>query len=220
MTSVNIIIMAAGPSAPPADLALDDAVVVICADGGCRLARLLGLLPALVVGDLDSLEEEERRWIAANRIPVQQHPATKDKSDLHLALLEALERKPLEIIILGGLGGRPDHMLCNLGLLELCRQAGVRARFSGPQIDLFLARPNEIIRAPRGTIVSLLPMSDVVEGVTLRGMRYPLEDATLRRGDSTGLSNVMEENEAGISLGGGSLLVVVNRGKEEVGTNF
>lgn len=195
---------------------LDGAPLVVAADGGALKAEQLGLQPQLVVGDADSLDETDITRLRAAGAEVIVHPRAKDESDTELALREAVRRGATTVVILGALGGlRFDHALANLMLLTLPGLAGlevlivdgattVRAMGVGGQDGMTLA-------GRVGDLVSLLPLSDAVEGVTTRGLAYPLDEATLRRGPSLGVSNVMGSNEASISTRVGTLAVIQTR---------
>ena len=98
----------------------DDVELIVAADGGWDKAAALGLRPALLVGDADSLPEDRFAALAAQGVPIERSPAAKDESDAELALLAALRRGATHVTILGALGGgRFDHALANVGLLAL-----------------------------------------------------------------------------------------------------
>lgn len=65
--------------------------LVIAADGGLAHARVLGVNPQLLVGDLDSVEAADLR--RHESVPVESHPTDKDQLDLELALAAAWARK-------------------------------------------------------------------------------------------------------------------------------
>ena len=67
---------------------------IVCADAGARHARRLGLMPDLVVGDLDSIEADDRDWLVQNGVQVITYPHDKDQTDLELALQHALPENP------------------------------------------------------------------------------------------------------------------------------
>jgi len=87
--------------------------MVICADGGYRVAASLGVKPDLVIGDLDSLSESK---IEAG-IEVVRYGREKDFSDFELALKAAVDSKPEHVFVYGALGGRTDHQIINIVLL-------------------------------------------------------------------------------------------------------
>lgn len=137
------------------------------------------------------------------------HPAAKDKTDTELALDYAVARGAREVELFGALGGRLDHLLANVALLTHARNRGVVMRVVDGDTTAFLAAARTAIPARRGDLVSLLPVSASVSGVTTAGLRYPLRKATLRRGSSLGVSNVATSGVPTVRVGRGQLCVVV-----------
>lgn len=201
---------------------LGTADLVVAADGGARLARALGLVPHIVVGDADSLDDETTRWLGEHRAALLRHPAAKDETDLELALLYAAEAGAEEILVLGALGGRPDHLLANLQLLAHPRLVGRNVRLLGADCEAFLLRGGEQgrVRGRPGDTVSLLPLSGAAGGIHTAGLRWELRGETLRFGIARGVSNEMTAPQAHVRLEKGLLLVVhlvrpMPPGKEE-----
>ena len=98
-----------------------EASLVIAADSGLRHARGLGLTPDLIVGDFDSVAEDDLN--AFPTVPRQVHSPDKDQLDLELAIDEARERGVRRLAILGALGGRFDQSLAALLIAaRLCRK--------------------------------------------------------------------------------------------------
>jgi thiamine pyrophosphokinase len=185
----------------------------ICVDGGARHAMRLGIHPQLLIGDLDSLDKELRAWLVSGKTRCETHPAEKDFTDAHLAVEEALRMRPEEILLLGCLGGRLDHTLANVGLLLRCHRAGVRARLVDELNEVILISEETLrLQGQPGDLISLLPLSDYASGITVRGMKYPLENGTLKQGDSRGVSNEFAAGEATVSVSRGYLLVIKSRG--------
>lgn len=185
--------------------------LLICADGGLRAARRLGLRPDAAIGDFDSASRALLRWARNAGAEIVAHPAEKDKTDAELALDYAVARGAREVEVFGALGGRLDHLLANVGLLLNARARGVRLRLVDDATEAYLAGRRTALEARRGDLVSLLPLSGGVRGVTTRGLKYPLRRATLRGGSSLGVSNVVVSTPAAVAVGSGDLLVVVTR---------
>ena len=186
--------------------------LVLAADGGARLALAAGIGIHAVIGDLDSLSEEDQRALP-RETRIFRHPPEKDASDLELALDVAFSLAPREVIVLGAMGGRADHFLTNVGLLH--RGTGVPIRLVGSRAEIrLLDGGSATLDVPAGTIVSLVPLVPRVEGVTLRGFHYPLENEALHWGTSRGLSNVVDAPPARIEAGRGVLALVIVSGPE------
>jgi thiamine pyrophosphokinase len=168
----------------------------------------LGLAPQFVIGDLDSLDADSQAALQAQGVELRRYPRAKNETDLELALLAAAECGASSIDILGGLGGRWDHTLANVALLALPELRGRRSRLLADRQQLFLVRDTATIEGRVGDTVSLLPLTHAADGVTTRGLLYPLDDATLRYEQARGISNVLIEPPGGVSLRDGLLLVV------------
>lgn len=186
---------------------------IICADGGLHCLSEFNLLPHAVVGDLDSLDPEQHQMLDRYRIPVQQHPVDKDKTDLELCLELAAGWLAGEVSILGGLGGLLDHEVGNLlAVLGLARELGLRARLVDDQVEAHqLADSTLVLKEKTGWRASLLPLDGQVSGVTLSGFRYGLEGGTLHRHRTRALSNQIETERATIAVEAGTLLVILTR---------
>ena len=190
---------------------------VVAADGGLARARALGLSPAVLVGDMDSLAPSLADEAVAAGIEVLRSPVDKDESDTELAVLEAVRRGATRVTVLGAFGGpRLDHTLANLWLLAHPGLAGVTvvlldaaacaSLVTAPAPDGSPVRRR--LPGPLGATVSLLPLGGDVTGVTTAGLRYPLRDEPLRTGPARGLSNVRTGEDAAVTVRAGRLLVV------------
>ena len=181
--------------------------VIVAADGGTQRALAAGLTPAHVIGDLDSLPAKVRARLTAAGTVFHVHPPAKDETDLELALLWAAAQGADEIVVLGALGGRPDQALANLLLLALPALEGHTVLIRGGEWEIRLLRGGETLwlHGHPGEILSLLPLGGDAEGVTTRGLAYPLHDETLRCGPARGVSNVFAGEEVTVTLEEGML---------------
>ncbi len=188
--------------------------VVIAADGGSTLAARLGLVPDLVVGDLDSSDPALVQQLEAQGIPFERfRHESKVQTDTELAVLAALAWQPDTIIVLGAIGGRLDHSLANLLLLTHPQLAGRDVRVvDGRQVAL-LAKPGRLNELPAsaGDTVSLLPVGGDAEGVRTSDMLYPLKDETLLVGHGRGISNEVTGHTPGVYYTSGLLIVIIIR---------
>jgi thiamine pyrophosphokinase len=191
---------------------LDGADRVVAVDGGTAWLASVGRRPDLVVGDLDSADPATLARLAADGVPVDMHPAAKDASDTELALDGVVAAGADEVLILGALAGpRLDHQLANLMLLldpGLARVRDLRLVRGGTLVRALRGGATMAVEAPAGGLVTLLPVGGDAVGVRTVGLRYPLDGETLRIGRSRGLSNVVVEPPASVSLDRGSLLVI------------
>jgi thiamine pyrophosphokinase len=216
---VKVVIVADGAHAPADRRRLVDADLVIAADGGADWLATVGVPPHHIVGDLDSASADTLRQLADAGVPVEQHPTDKDASDLELSLAAAVAAGADEVVVLGGLGGDLDHLAANLLLLGSDLAAGPATSLVHDRTTArMLAGPAHLeLGAAAGSRVSLLAVGVPADGVTTRGLQWPLEDARLAPGSSRGLANVVLEAPAAITITGGQLLVIeIDSGTEGV----
>lgn len=210
---MRAIIIANGEMRNPEDaqtiIAADD--LLIAADGGAHHCRRLGLIPHLVVGDLDSLAPGERDRLEQAGTRFEIHPAHKDETDLELALRAAMREGARDVVIVAALGGRWDQTLANVLLLAHPDFAPLSLRLADGPVTLWMVRDRATVRGAPGDTLSLLPLAGDAEGVTLTGLEYPLNDGTLRFGTATGVSNVLTAPQATITVRRGVLLAVHTR---------
>ncbi|MDI3481971.1 MAG: thiamine pyrophosphokinae [Tepidanaerobacteraceae bacterium] len=181
---------------------------IICADSGVRHAFELGVVPDLVVGDMDSVAPEDLKKIKELGIDQETFPAEKDFTDTELALEIALQRGATEAVILAGIGDRPDHSLANILLMVNFKKRGLEVRLAGGNWEMFLIEGQVKISGKKGDLLSLIPLSEEVSGIETRRLYYPLKNETIPMGSSRGISNVFLENEAEVKIEKGLLLAV------------
>ncbi|MBA3530633.1 MAG: thiamine diphosphokinase [Ardenticatenales bacterium] len=187
--------------------------LLIAANGGTRHAWTLQVLPALLVGDRDSLPESLHRWLDDNKVPQYTHPREKDETDLELALHHALELGASSLLFVGATGGRMDHTLANLSLLAHVCAAGVQAEVVVGKEHLHLVYQLFQLHDAVGHTVSLLPWGGDAKGVTTQGFVWELHGETLGFGPARGISNVVREPLATVSVEEGMLLLCHQRGE-------
>ena len=194
-----------------AQAAIQPGDLVIAADGGAHHCQTIGISPAIVVGDLDSLNAGILEHLQASGTDIFRYPARKDYTDLELALQLAVERGVDVILVFGALGARWDQTLANLLLPASAAFRGVQIRLEdGPQ-EIILALSNQINRldGKPGDTVSLIPLGGDTEGITTQGLEYPLEDETLFFGSTRGISNVLLDENATVFIKKGLLLCII-----------
>lgn len=177
--------------------------LVIAADGGMACTKAAGFIPTIYVGDSDSGGKAEA---GMECIPL---PAEKDWTDLQAAYELAVSRGAKDIIFTGCTGGRQDHHLSAVQLLETAARQGVRARILDPWNCIeFLLPGTHCVWKQDYTYFSLIPVDRLLEHVTIRGAKYPLLDRTTRRGDSLTVSNEWVEDPATVSFTGGCCYLI------------
>lgn len=183
--------------------------LVIAADGGALHALAAGIVPDLVVGDMDSLGEEGARRLEERGAVLERHPARKDKMDGHLAVAAARERGATDLDLLCATGGRIDALFALPHLLLAAERGGMRATVVAGWGGMFVVENSSrtVVGGP-GESVSVFPVSGPARGVTLEGFEYPLGDATLEAGDTLGFHNELLGGEAEVCVREGVLLVI------------
>ncbi len=179
---------------------------VIAADGGLRALESLGLKPDLLIGDLDSLGT----YPLPKDVPLEKHPVEKDDTDTGIALAQGFAMGYRAFALYGCAGGRIDHLLANFQSMARYSKLGTDVRLVAPEYDAY-ALTNQTFTLPErksGTTVSVFCHGDKAEGVTLRGLYYPLEDYTLTCDHPLGVSNQHIEDVARISVKNGTLIVI------------
>ncbi len=190
--------------------------IVVCADGGALHARSLGLTPAVIIGDFDSLSPADVAAFEAAHVQIIRHPPEKDETDLELALHFCRELGATRLWILGGLGGRFDQSMANILLLTLPELQNMRIAFvDGAQTIRLLAPGEHKIAGASGDTLSLIPLLGAAEGITTRNLKYALAGETLEMGPARGISNVMLADCAEVALGAGQLLLVHTCGRAQ-----
>ena len=182
--------------------------LIIACDGGVRHLQKLGIEPVVIVGDMDSIEPSQPASYSAEGVKIIKYPANKDFTDTELALDYALNLKPTAIYIWGALGGRIDHALANVFLLRKGQKAGIKTYLIDEYCEAFVVDKEAAFVDAKGVTVSLFAFSSKVEGLSLSGFVYPLQDAVLTMGESLGVSNIINDVHAKISVRTGNLLVI------------
>lgn len=181
---------------------------IICADGGFQIAKKLGLKADLLIGDYDSMNQ-----------PIDQDviklPMEKDMTDSEAAIDLAVSRGASHITILGGLGGRFDHTMGNMGMLaKYCGKLEHMAFVDG-QNYVFMMEPG-CIKVPKNPyrFLGIISYGASAAGVTLSGVKYPLKEHFLTDETTLGVSNEITSKEAEISFSKGRLLIILSRDEQ------
>ena len=184
--------------------------LTIAADKGLEAFEKAGLKPDLLLGDMDSVREEILLCMQDDT-EIERLPAIKDDTDGVHALDVAIARGAKHITLLGALGGRMDHALANLMLLIRAHRAGAKAQILSERERIERVDHCMLLHGAKGDTISLLPLGKA-KGVTLSGFFYPLENRDLDSGYPLGISNVVTQDSACVSVREGDLLLFHNYG--------
>ena len=187
--------------------------MLIVVDGALEITHQLGLHPNYIVGDFDTVNQELLKHYNENIIV--RHPPEKDQTDTELAIDTALQARCDKLEFLGATGSRLDHSLANIFLLQGLLSKNITAVILNETNKLYLADTSFSMKrkAACGDYVSLLPLTETVEEVTLKGFKYPVQNLTFYREKTLGVSNEITEEEAIVEFKKGIFIVVESRDK-------
>lgn len=206
-----IIVM--GGVRPDVDLAAaleTEQVLVIAADSGAVHARSAGLAIDIAVGDFDSIPPALLNELEAAGVRVERHPVAKDATDLELAIDVAIREGADVITVVGGHGGRVDQSFANAFVIASPSYAHIsmHAILDSALVSVVHGGGGVTFIGAPGDFVTILPLHGDASGVRTEGLEYPLRGETLPAGTTRGVSNVLLDCEATVSLEGGTVLVV------------
>jgi len=187
--------------------------LLVVVDGALEVTHKLGIKPDFIVGDFDTVNQELLPFYGKDII--LRHPPEKDQTDTELAIETALHAGCDNLVFFGATGSRLDHSLGNIFLLESLLKQGIRAEILNENNRLYLRNQSFTLHRnnTRGEFLSLLPLSETVEEVTLTGFKYPVEKLTFYRERTLGISNEITEEEARVEFSEGTFIVVESRDK-------
>ncbi|VVB53574.1 Thiamin pyrophosphokinase, catalytic domain [uncultured archaeon] len=204
------VIVCAGDGVDPGFLRsfLQKGDVVYAVDGGADYALKAGIMPCCVIGDLDSVSPGALREFKSKGVRVLKKP-DQEKTDAECAVEKALSDGADEIVLVCALGGRIDHELANI---LLAASLTVPARIIDEKTEIQAIHSKATLEGEIGDTVTILPLTQAAEGITLKGFKYEMENGTLPFGSTKGVSNVLNKKKAVISVTDGVILVIKTKG--------
>lgn len=187
----------------------------IAVDGGLSYCPILGVEPDLILGDFDSMSDQEKEAVLAlkEQIPerIVELPTEKDDTDMLAALKYGLELRYRDFRIYAATGGRFDHTLANIQcLLYLKNHDATGYLVDGGGMILVLQNESVSFRKEMEGYLSLFSLGKEAKGVSIEGMKYELSDAVLTNDFPIGISNEFVGKEAKISVTDGELVCMVS----------
>ena len=176
----------------------DKSDFVICADGGYDKAKAAGVIPDVLLGDMDSVENSD--FDGEKNI----YPVEKDETDCEIAINKAFEMGADEIFLTCAFGGRQDHTLANLTTLLKYHNLSIKEM----DVSVFPCTKELLIDDKKDKTVSIIPFEN--SSVSLKGFKYKGEQLSFETGSSYGMSNIVTENSASIVVHSGKILVFIN----------
>lgn len=178
--------------------------VLLAADGGANHLARIGLRPAAVIGDLDSINTSTRAWLGEGAMIER---PDQDRTDLDKATEYAFKDRDVHgLTVLAAIGGRADHDLGNLGLLARLA-LGQRFIFEGDAHRTVATCSELKLESVPGETWSFWTYDPAIR-VTIDGVRWPIENASLDAGGRPSISNIAVAEQIRIEVEGGSVVVM------------
>ena len=175
--------------------------IVIAADGGYDILTEAQIIPDILLGDFDSIEN------VPEHKEIIKHPSEKDDTDTFLAYKLGFEKGYRNFVIFGGIGGRIDHTIANIRTLSDIAENGGRGFLIGNDAVLTVIKDKIAFPENSNGYISIFSnKKDTM--VTERGLKYTLENTPLSPSTTLGTSNEFIGERAQIFVNDGSLLVV------------
>lgn len=186
---------------------------VICADGGLEKAEKLNLKPNLILGDFDSVSYNVLEKYKKLNIETITFPIEKDYTDMELAIEYACNKGFKDVVLIGASGTRLDHTIANILLLEKYSLLEINIEIidNNNYISIISNNAHIKIHNKKGYFVSLVPVTETIEGLTLEGFKYPLNNVNVKRGSTLCISNEIIEDIGVVKLIKGSAFVFISK---------
>lgn len=187
----------------------------IAADGGLDLMQALNIIPDLIIGDMDSLQSDDMlESFAQNKtVQIKRLPVEKDDTDMFAAIREGLKSGCDYFELYGALGGRIDHTLANIQCLLFLLNNGAYGVLYGKGQRIELIRNSRICFSKnmhrKNRRISVFAIGKDACGVTEAGLKYALDNATVKTDFPIGISNEFMDCESFVEVRDGMLLVCV-----------
>lgn len=184
---------------------------IIAVDGGLIFADKMNIIPDYIIGDFDTVQSSLLDKYNTQSKIIKYNPI-KDNTDSEIAINYACDINSTEIVIIGATGKRMDHTLANIEILVTPLRKGIETYIIDEYNKIYLIDNLKIISKNEqyGKYVSLIPLTKV-EGLTLKGFKYPLDNYTYDIGISIGISNELEAENGIIKLIDGILIAIESR---------
>ena len=174
---------------------------IICADGGLRHVKGLGVNPDIAIGDFDS-------YTKPDGIKSVIFPSHKNLTDGEIAVDYAIENGYFEILLLAMTGSRLDHTFTNI--FQLAKQGNIT--LIDDDNEVYVIKDSITLKGKKGKTMSVIPVFSNLVGVTATGVYYPLDNDTLVFGEGRGNSNVITDDMCTVSVKDGTGIIFINNG--------
>jgi thiamine pyrophosphokinase len=180
--------------------------IILCADGGANYAFDMDIIPACILGDLDSIRPEAKSYYESCQVEFRKFSPRKDYTDMQLTLELAEKMGADEIILVGSLGKRLDHTLANLYSGINIVKKGIRLSHYSPECQVHIVDRDIVIEGQPGDLISVFALTDEAHGVKEIGFEYTA-NPTLQNSMPYAISNVLAGQCGIIGVEAGILIV-------------
>lgn len=199
------VVFAGGEFSLPANIddILKEQSIIVCADSGYDSAAKIGVVPDVIIGDMDSVEKNLPNGAKQIKLNIN-----KDDTDTEACINYLIEEGYSDITLICALGGRKDHELANIMLMVYAAKRGVNLTIKSSNTEMFAVTDFLTVSGKIGDWLSLIPVFGDAEGVTLSGLKYPLENGCLSVGKTVGISNEFIKNQITIKVKKGLVIAI------------
>ena len=171
----------------------------------------IDMVPHLLLGDFDSIEKDVYDYYKKKNVKIITEKIEKDYTDTHLAIDIAINKGCKKIYMFGCTGSRLDHTLSNIFLLRYILSRNVLGCIIDGNNDIYLIDREIKLKKEKDYKISLLAITDKVNGICTEGLYYKLSGSTISMGESIGVSNEFIDEECKIKIDSGLLLVLKSK---------
>lgn len=189
----------------------DESDFILSADGGTDYCIKLGIIPDLVIGDLDSISHRTMDILREQKVPINRFPIKKNKTDSQLSIEFLMDMGAAEITIVGAIGSRMDHSLANILLLKSIKDRGVKGKIVDSNNIIFLVDDELVIDRMDGYFVSIVPTQAEGIRVSLKGFEYELSETKIDFASTHGVSNIIKYTRGYVKVHEGECLVFISK---------
>ncbi len=187
---------------------LEKSDTILGIDGGTNILYANKIKPDLIIGDMDSIDKSILDYFK-KETEVAIYPSKKDETDTELGLNWCLENNKKDVVIFNSMQNRLDHIQGLIANLIFAYKKGLNLEIVNQKQKIFIAQ-NMSFSTKKGVNISLIPLTEVVEGISTDGLEYPLNNENLFFYHSRGISNVALKNEVKITHKKGLLMIIVS----------
>ncbi|MSO31728.1 MAG: thiamine diphosphokinase [Ilumatobacteraceae bacterium] len=205
-----VIILGGDEPRPAIAKLLPAEAVIVAADSGWGNARVLGLTPDVLIGDMDSILPADLAAARQSDATVIEFDADKDATDTELALTHAESIGCTDIVVVSGGGDRLDHVLGIIAALsnDSLATCTVTAYIDTARFTVIRAESPTRIDAQVNSLLSIFAVGGIATGVSLHGTKWRLDNATLSPHESRGVSNKVMSSPIEVFVARGTLIII------------